>query len=61
MPLIEIRCTDGESFNFECPDDLWIEVLAYAQSTGLQPRQIIVLALERFFGEWHELCQGAAR
>ncbi len=49
MPLIEIRCADGESFTFDCDESLWNDLQAFSQSTGQAVESVIAAALEQEF------------
>lgn len=38
----------GESFKFDPPDDLWLDMLAYCEVAGLTLQELINHALEEF-------------
>ncbi len=45
---ITITTPDGESFEFDPPDELWLDMLAFCEVTGLNVEQLIKRALAEY-------------
>jgi len=47
---IEIRNAEtGESFEFDPPDELWLDMLAFCEAAGISVAELIEHALGEFF------------
>lgn len=49
---IEIRCAEtGEAFDFDPPDDLWADMLAFAEAAGITVAELIEQAVGEFLAQ----------